>query len=584
MALNSWPVAADYDEAIQNPHLNFVDSELKGSEVVFDDYGSPEVRSGNFASVYMLRTPSRTVAVRCFLREVADTQERYAAISHDLLGLGLPYTVDFEFIPKGIKIKDGWFPVLKMDWCNGELLDDYIKRNLDNPVKLRRLGDKWYEMSVALRKEGIAHGDLQHGNIFVVEDELKLIDYDGMFVPRLAGRKSNERGLEHYQHPGRTDMHFGRYLDNFANWLIFTTLFALGEDKSLWRFVNIEDKHLIFSRKDLDKPGASEIFDVLKKHDDRTVRTYAVTIENLLQYEVEKVPEFSPDRPVLYPPSMYTAAPAPKRLADKSVTFVPIDEDKLKLLEAQKGGDRGNLYGERGGGDRGRLYDTESGAGGRSKDGNGDRGNLDRVSGGDRGKLYDQDGRGNLDRAGGGDRGNLMEAGKGDRGDLLRQTKKGVNPTYLIAGGAAVVCACIIGGAIFYTSQQSNSPQTILQRGAKSAVNGEYADARTQFAEIIKNDSVPAKVRSYAECLAALSYIKPAGVNGTKDDFDEALKHLEKARGLYPGNGEANYIEGRMYEEAGQLPKALKAYQAAAGQSAKFDKDLHRVQKLINGT
>ena len=112
----SWPSAADYDEAIQNPHLNFIDPELKGGEPVFDDYGSPEVRSGNFASVYMLRTTSRTVAVRCFLREVADSQERYAAISHDLLGLGLPYTVDFEFLPKGIKVNDNWFPALKMDW------------------------------------------------------------------------------------------------------------------------------------------------------------------------------------------------------------------------------------------------------------------------------------------------------------------------------------------------------------------------------------------------------------------------------------------------------------------------------------
>ena len=61
-----------------------------------------------------------------------------------------------------------------------------------------------------LERAGIAHGDLQHGNIFVVDDELKLIDYDGMFVPRLAGCRSNELGIEHYQHPQRKEHHFGR--------------------------------------------------------------------------------------------------------------------------------------------------------------------------------------------------------------------------------------------------------------------------------------------------------------------------------------------------------------------------------------
>ena len=149
---SGWPVAADYDEAIQNPHLNFDDRELKEGEPEYDQYGSPAVRSGNFASVYMLQGPKRKVAVRCFLREIPDQQERYQAISRDLLGLGLPYTVNFEFLSKGIKVQGDWFPVLKMDWCDGEQLDRYIERNLDNQAKLRRLADKWFEMSVACEK------------------------------------------------------------------------------------------------------------------------------------------------------------------------------------------------------------------------------------------------------------------------------------------------------------------------------------------------------------------------------------------------------------------------------------------------
>jgi hypothetical protein len=56
---------------------------------------------------------------------------------------------------------------------------------------------------------GIAHGDLQHGNIILVPGKkdnslmLKLIDYDGMFIPPLAGSPKGEVGHAAYQHPER---------------------------------------------------------------------------------------------------------------------------------------------------------------------------------------------------------------------------------------------------------------------------------------------------------------------------------------------------------------------------------------------
>ena len=378
--------------------------ELKSGEPDYDQYGSPAVRSGNFASVYLVRTANRKVAVRCFLREVRDSQERYAAISHDLLSLGLPYTVPFEFVEKGIKVQGSWFPILKMDWCDGELLDRYIEKNLNNPTKLRRLSDKWFEMAVVLRKEGIAHGDLQHGNVFVQDDEIKLIDYDGMFVPRLAGRMSNERGLEHYQHPKRDDQHYGRYLDNFANWVIYTTLFSLSSDPSLWNLVNLEDKHLIFKKSDYEHPEKSKTFDLLKRHDDRTIRTYATTVENLLAYDVEKVPDFHPDKPVLYPPSSFATVPA----APPPSTAVSVN-------------DKGGGYT---GGDRGGLYDGQRDTGGLHSGGDtgGDRGNLV----GDRGDLVQRD------------RGDLVQR---DRGDVIeRDQAKKKSPALLIS--------CIAGGIL----------------------------------------------------------------------------------------------------------------------------------------
>src|SRR5204863_3447178 len=97
-----------------------------------------------------------------------------------------------------------------------------------------------------LRKNNIAHGDLQHGNVLIARGDFKLIDYDGMFVPALAGRASHEVGHRNYQHPGRTESDFGIQLDNFSGWMIYLTLVALSIEPGLWSRFGQGDEHILF--------------------------------------------------------------------------------------------------------------------------------------------------------------------------------------------------------------------------------------------------------------------------------------------------------------------------------------------------
>ena len=98
---------------------------------------------------------------------------------------------------------------------------------------------------------GIAHGDLQHGNIKVEAGcRIILVDYDGMFVPSMQGFTSNELGHRNYQHPGRTKDHFGGYLDNFSAWSIYTSLYCLTLDPTLWRKLEAGDECLLFRQED----------------------------------------------------------------------------------------------------------------------------------------------------------------------------------------------------------------------------------------------------------------------------------------------------------------------------------------------
>lgn len=519
MSQVGWPVAADYDEAIQNPHINFDDPELKSGEPEYDKYGSPAVRSGNFASVYMLHTTNRKVAVRCFLREVPDQQERYAAISKDLLGLGLPYTVNFTYLEKGIRVQGNWFPILKMDWCDGQLLDEYLESNLNNSAKLNRLADKWYEMSVVLRKQGIAHGDLQHGNVMVLNDELQLIDYDGMFVPRLMGRRSNERGLEHYQHPGRTDEHFGRYLDNFSNWVIYTTILSLAEDPKLWKFVNLQDKHLLFNKTDFERPHDSRTFFVLKGHDNHTIRTYATTVENILLFDVEKIPDLNPDKPVMYPPqdSLRTSA-------------------SQVAVQRQSSGDKGNLFSERGG-DKGGLY----------------------SSGSDKGGLSD------LSR----DKGGLAERG-GDKGNLHEQQGRLTAKQKVIISVAALLIIWVPLGWFLLKSNGGDKPyggdpvKMTLSQGLKNAKENSVTDARSEFQKVIDNPDADKRLKSEALTGLGLTYFQEATTTHDERALRQARNSLEQAVEKDPDNANAWFCLGRINEATGRKAEAASAYSKAA--------------------
>jgi len=161
--------------------------------------------------------------------------------------LKLPYTVGFKYQPEGIRVRGQWFPILKMEWVQGENLLSYVQTRLGQPA-LRQLAEKLVTMSLRLAEAGVAHGDLQHGNVLIVGGEPRLIDYDGMFVPALAGWRSHEVGHPNFQHPCRTDMDFGPTADHFSVWVIYLSLLALSSDAHLWSRYRGGDECLLFRR------------------------------------------------------------------------------------------------------------------------------------------------------------------------------------------------------------------------------------------------------------------------------------------------------------------------------------------------
>ncbi|MBP8294427.1 MAG: hypothetical protein KAX65_16735, partial [Caldilineaceae bacterium] len=269
----------------------FADPELKTGQPVLTPLGLPRPITGGFASVYQIVcAPQRTYAVRCFLREFGDNQDRYAAISAHLATTRLPYMVNFAFLSEGILVGGRWYPILKMEWVDGESLHTYVERNLHKPLKLLDLAEQWVQMVQSLNQAGIAHGDLQHGNVLVVDDRLRLIDYDGMYVPGLAGRQSHEIGHRNYQHPARSEAYFAPSMDYFSAWIVYTSLTALANDPKLWRDFQGGDECLILRREDFDKPQTSPVLRRLTLGPDARVAALADVIRAMLDLPPDQAP------------------------------------------------------------------------------------------------------------------------------------------------------------------------------------------------------------------------------------------------------------------------------------------------------
>ena len=291
-----WPSAADYQAAMQNVRFCLSDPELKNGIPETDKLGLPKPISGNFAVVFPMSCNKNKWAVRCFFKQQNDREQRYELISKYLNKVKLPYMVDFEFIRQGVQVNRNWFPIIKMQWVDGELLDRYIQRNLNNPKKLENLANEFLMMMSILKQNQIAHGDLQHRNIIIVNDHIRLVDYDGMFVPGLEQWPCRELGHNNYQSPYRNELHFGYYLDNFSAWVIYISLLVLSIDPTAWRLNQGDDECIILRKDDFRAPEFSTTFSSLEKINDNSFQNTLTILKSVLinQLDVPDIPFLDP--------------------------------------------------------------------------------------------------------------------------------------------------------------------------------------------------------------------------------------------------------------------------------------------------
>lgn len=269
----NYPLISEYIESIRAAEDNF--AVLNYLRPVLDDEGNPVMSSGNFAVVFKMRDErtGKLHAVKCFLKEQEGRAEAYRMIAEELEYVSSTFLTPIKYLDKELFVDtnasdESEFPVLLMDWVEGQTLDKYIREHIDDQYELSLLAYQFSRLAMWLMPQPFAHGDLKPDNILVREDgTLVLVDYDGMFVPAMKGQKARELGSPDFRHPSRTENDFDEHIDDFSLASILLSLKAVSLEPELMD-KNAETDHLLFSEKDFRDISQCKLLHELFPSDD----------------------------------------------------------------------------------------------------------------------------------------------------------------------------------------------------------------------------------------------------------------------------------------------------------------------------
>lgn len=263
-----YPLISEYVRAMQDPAGNL--DQLAHLVPVLDDHGEPMRSSGAFAVVFKMKDEStgKEYALKCFTEEQEGRAEAYRQIADELESVDSTYFTSVKYLEKELFVDcdgdDHEFPVLLMDWIDGETMDRYIAENLYDNYTMSMLCYRFCKMAAWLRSQPFAHGDIKPDNIMVRPDgTLTLIDYDGMFVPSMKGQTSPTIGTKDFSHPLRTKEDFDETIDDFALASIALSLKAIALSPSLFDEYGSSDR-LLFSVDDYRDLSQSKLLTALK--------------------------------------------------------------------------------------------------------------------------------------------------------------------------------------------------------------------------------------------------------------------------------------------------------------------------------
>lgn len=265
--MKRYPSMSEICEAMTCPRSCLYDKALAQGTVKKDPLGQAKGISGGFAIVFKIKdVAGKDWAIRVFHRDCQDRDARYTIITRKIQALrSLPYFLPFQYQSRGIMIGGETFPILKMAWLEGgEDLNTFITTHIDDRAALQNLRVALIRLHADLTANGVAHGDIQPGNVRVFDSgrKIRLLDYDGLFCDELSTLGPSEVGCPNYQHPQRAA---GNYwdvgLDNFSFMCLDVALKLVMVNPKIWCLTHSEKgEACVFRNEDYSDPRMSRAF------------------------------------------------------------------------------------------------------------------------------------------------------------------------------------------------------------------------------------------------------------------------------------------------------------------------------------
>ena len=343
-----YPLISEYVKAIQDAGDNL--EQLAYLTPVLDDHGEPYRSSGAFAVVFKMQDKSsgKYYALKCFTEEQEGRADAYRQIADELDMVDSPYITSVKYMEKELFVdsqcEEDEFPVLLMDWVEGETMEAYIAANYHNQSAMSMLCYRFGKMAAWLRSQSFAHGDVKPDNIIIRPDgSLTLVDYDGMFVSSMKGSKSPTVGTKDFSHPLRTMDDFDETIDDFSLASIALSLKAISMNSTLLDTYGASDR-LLFSEKDYRTPSNSKVISALQglMCDKDFCTLYSLFMLALARKELSTCSFrlFIGEKPIL----LQTIEDLPTKATEEELKEAFVDEwgvkysiDGRKLLKAPQG-------------------------------------------------------------------------------------------------------------------------------------------------------------------------------------------------------------------------------------------------------
>ena len=265
------PLIPDIRISVQNQAQLILDPVVKGGQFQRSRNGQLLLYAGGFTAVFPVIINGEKWAFRCWHVPITDASNRLRLVSEFILNNRPSYLVPLEYTAHGIIVKGEIYPTTRMKWIEGKTIKKYLCENVGKKQSLLSLASTFLSLIEDMHRLGISHGDLQHGNILVTENEdMFLVDYDSMYVPTMGNEYKDEIvGKEDYQHPKRKHYKISSSkVDYFSELSISLSIIGLAENPQLSTKYKLPDtEFLLFSATDFKDIERSAVYKDLQSLD-----------------------------------------------------------------------------------------------------------------------------------------------------------------------------------------------------------------------------------------------------------------------------------------------------------------------------